>query len=58
MFRRRGFVIRGVSNTKQYKHQYISVGCVGVCTAVYLRLPEDGTSAPKYVVVFKTKYSL
>jgi len=54
MFRRRGDIIRGDSNTKQYKHQYISVRCADVCTAVYLRLPEDGTSAPKHVVVSKT----
>jgi len=39
MFRRRGAIIKGVSNTKLYKHQYISVGCAGACTAVYLTHP-------------------
>jgi hypothetical protein len=49
MFRRRGIIIKSVSNIKQYKHQYISVGCAGACTAVYLRLPEDDTSTLKHV---------
>jgi hypothetical protein len=56
MFRRRGIIIRVVSNTKQYKRQYISVGCADACTALSLRLPEDGTWAPKHVVVLKQIY--
>ena len=28
--------------------------CFGACTPLYLRLPEDGTSTPKYVGVCET----
>jgi hypothetical protein len=58
MFRRRGVIISGVSTTKRYKHQYISVGGTGACTAVYLRILEDETSVPKHVKFLKQIYVL